>query len=899
LRGGNGNPTRAASRTLEAAFEHPPDDARIMMRWWWFGPAVTHEEMEREMLQMRAAGIGGFEVQPVYPLALDDPAQGMRILPFLSAGFLEALRFVSVKSNELGLRMDLTLGSGWPYGGPKVLVTQAAGLLRWEERPIRAEEHSVAIPSIEEGESLLGVWAIRDRDKPLSGGNTTELTVLGHGRVGRGSFEGAGILFFFISSRTGMMVKRPAVGAEGFVLDHYDKAAVESYLVATGSRLLGAFGANPPYAIFSDSLEVEHSNWTADLPAEFMRRRGYDLKPYLLALVGDTGPITEAVRCDWGRTLTELVNEHYLMPLRAWANRQGTRLRAQVYGPPPVTLSSNSLVDLPEGEAAGADWKHFSPSRWAASASHLYGRDVTSAETWTWIHSPAFRATPLDLKSEADQHFLQGINQIVGHGWPYSPPSAREPGWRFYAAGALNAHNPWWPAMPDLTLYLQRLSFLLRQGKPSNDVAVYLSNSDAWARFKVHMNPAMNEILAQMLGPTLIGTILDAGFNLDFIDDEAIDRVGVPYRALVLPGVERMPLATYRKIDSLAQQGLVVITTGRMPALAPGLQEMERDSPHIQAISGRLFGGGGEHAMFVPDESALGAVLARKLMPDVALSPRASDIGFIHRKLTAGDLYFLANAGNQRYNGTATFRVSGLVPERWDPLTGRIYKQQWQKTSDGRTVVPMRFEPYESFLLMFSEDGSAAAEVDPAAASESRRVDLSTDWKVSFPSAGKTLALHRLHSWTEYEDLRFFSGQAIYEKSFSLPEGFSPPGCRVYLNFGESAPIEPGPKHQNGHVAWIHSPVREAAVVFVNEERASSVWCPPYEVEIGQRLRPGKNDFRIEVGNLAINAMAGESLPNYRLLNDRYGRRFTPQDMKRLEPLPSGLLGPITLIVRG
>src|SRR2546426_10507747 len=56
---------------LQRSFERPPDDARIMMRWWWFGPAVTRPELEREMRIMREGGIGGFEVQPVYPLTRD------------------------------------------------------------------------------------------------------------------------------------------------------------------------------------------------------------------------------------------------------------------------------------------------------------------------------------------------------------------------------------------------------------------------------------------------------------------------------------------------------------------------------------------------------------------------------------------------------------------------------------------------------------------------------------------------------------------------------------------------------------------------------------------------------------------------------------------------------------
>lgn len=57
-----------AAQDLRKGLKDPPDDARIMMRWWWFGSAVTKPELERELRVMKAAGIGGVEVQPVYPV---------------------------------------------------------------------------------------------------------------------------------------------------------------------------------------------------------------------------------------------------------------------------------------------------------------------------------------------------------------------------------------------------------------------------------------------------------------------------------------------------------------------------------------------------------------------------------------------------------------------------------------------------------------------------------------------------------------------------------------------------------------------------------------------------------------------------------------------------------------
>ena len=101
-----------------------------MMRWWWFGPAVEKTELARELRTMKAGGIGGAEIQPVYALELDDPAKSFRNLPYLSKDFLGMVSFAAQTAHDLGMRLNLTLGSGWPYGGSYVPVTDAAGRLR-------------------------------------------------------------------------------------------------------------------------------------------------------------------------------------------------------------------------------------------------------------------------------------------------------------------------------------------------------------------------------------------------------------------------------------------------------------------------------------------------------------------------------------------------------------------------------------------------------------------------------------------------------------------------------------------------------------------------------------------------------------------------------------------------
>ena len=876
-----------------------------MMRWWWFGPAIVKPELKRELDQMKAAGVGGVEIATLYPQALDDPATGFYNVPYLSDEYVEDLRYVAAYARQIGLRIDVTLGSGWPLGGPHIPVTEAAGQLRVELVPVPAGAASVAVPALEAGEQRINSFVVAGDGRDFKGAKPISKIEQGRLLLDSPAPEGSTALFF-ISSRTGMMVKRPAVGAAGFVLDHYDSAATTTHLQAVGDRLMQAFGATPPYAVFSDSLEVYASDWTPKLLDEFKKRRGYDLAPYLPALVGSMGPSTDAVRHDWGQTLTELVNENFLAPMHTWAQAHHTLFRSQTYGFPPVNLASNRYADLPEGEgkATMTMWRSFSDTRWASSAGHLFGHNVISSETWTWLHSPAFRATPLDMKAEADLHFLQGINQLVGHGWPYSPPGAEEPGWRMYAAGAFDEHNPWFGVMPELTKYLQRVSYALRLGKPANDVALLLPEDDVLASFKARVqahgsvtsalgfdesgsNVTIDESMSKFLDSSIIPQILDAGFNLDFVDPETVDSIGIPYKVLVLPATDRLRPETYTKVLEFARHGGIVIATGQLPSIAPGLLHAEEDAGKLAHISELLFASNIQSAHVLHSTAELGSTLSMALSPDVQLTPQTAAVGFIHRKMDGADLYFVANTGNTSQHVSARFRSSTAHGEVWDPFSGDI------RALPSPQNVDLDLEPYGSRIFVFTQDASQAELTDSEVSV--RSIDISKGWKLSFPGDVPS-TLDASQSWTEDPQSAHFSGTATYEKTIDVPRTAEGRGSHFMLDFGEGTPVRaPEPLPRANMRAYLESPVREAARTYVNGKFAGSVWHPPYRLDLGDLLHEGSNQLRIEVSNTAINEMAGRAQPSYRLLYDRYGTLFMPQDMDHLEPLPSGILGSVTL----
>jgi hypothetical protein len=237
----------------------------------------------------------------------------------------------------------------------------------------------------------------------------------------------------------------------------------------------------------------------------------------------------------------------------------------------------------------------------------------------------------------------------------------------------------------------------------------------------------------------------------------------------------------------------------------------------------------------------------------------------------------------------ATFRVTGLEPEWWDPFTGRVEAAEVLERSEAGVTVEMELEPYGSRVLVFSNDRAAAGKVEVAGPA----IDLSSGWRVTF--GDQTVKMDKLRSWTEDEETRYYSGVATYEKDVTVPEELLAAGLGLRLDFGEAKAVgAAGPRERLQ--ALLDAPVREAAVVYVNGQRAGSVWRPPYWLDVTGLLKRGTNHIQVVAGNLAINYMAGHSKPDYRLLNLRYGERFTPQDMDHLQPLPSGLLGPIRLI---
>lgn len=841
-----------ADQLRDALREDHPETAP-MMRWWWFGPAVEREELDRELVAMTQAGIGGVEVAFVYPLERATTTFG-------SPEMLADLRWAAERARELGLRFDVTLGSGWSYGGPHITPDLAARGLQWDCRDIAIGGHTLDVAAPWPGDELVAAYVAPGiAREPVA--DVEQLQVHRQGGSWQVTVpEGSGTRQVLLawSRLTGQQVKRAAAGAEGPVLDHYSAAATQEHLRSVADPMLEAVPAELLGSVFCDSLEVYRADWTPDLAAEFERRRGYPLLPELYRLLQVQGDDAHRFRADYHRTLADLYEERFVAVVRDWAAARGVPFRLQGYGTPPATLSSYRFADLPEGEGWG--WTELTATRWASSAAHHYGREVVSAEAWTWVHSPSFRATPLDLIGEAHEHLLNGVTLLIGHGWPYSPADAPGLGWFFYAAGCLDDRNPWWPAMPAVTRHLSALSWLLRQGVGVADVAVYVPTQDLLAGSAAGIGGTVDcfKEANRAIGPQVLGPIRRAGLDYRLFDDDVLVHTEAPVPpVVVVPCTRTLPERTRTWLEEAAAAGSTVLTVES--SVAPAGSRSVSTAQLADAL---------------------------RLAVPAPFGQAESEIGLVHRRLGDLDVRVLANTASTTQQ--VTLAVEGPW-QRWEPATGEV-------TDSGTGPAAVVLSPYQATIVV---SGAGVDTVPVPTASEVTAVPLAEGWQCAFE--GETARPVTLpHRWEDQPGRGDWSGGATYSVTVDLPHA-----QRAVLDLGPSAALDAGRSPRRGEVGpayrvHVRGPVGEVALVRVNAIDCGAAVAPPYRVDLSHAVRPGANTIEITVHNTAANALAHDRELGALVQRTEavYGRRFVMQEIDRaLEGVSSGLLAVPTVEV--
>jgi hypothetical protein len=810
--------------------------------WWWMGSAVTREGISTQMEQFAKSGLGGVHIIPIYGVK----GYEADFVPYLTDHWLDLMQHSVSEGKRLGLGVDMTTGTGWPFGGPNVSKQMGAKTISFKDNK----------------------WTVVP---------------------------------------TGQEVKRAAPGGEGLVFDPFHPTAMSSYLLRFEAAF--AHAKEKPRSMYMDSYEAYGANWTDDFLKEFKARRGYGLQDNPDLLTDSSGKAESSlVRMDYHQTLAELLRERYAHVWTEWSRKRGFMTRYQAHGSPGNLLDLYDEADIPETESFGTsrfpipglridpDYsiKQFgTPNplamKFASSAADFSGKKLVSSETGTWLANH-FKVSLSQIKPQIDELFTAGINHIFYHGTTYSPAEESYPGWLFYASTNFGPSSHFAEHFFLLNQYVQRCQALLQESKPDQDILVYFPIHDLWATpaksaggvhlLEVHH---VDRWLLQLPFGKLTTRLWQEGYTFDYVSDRQLKRLSFSngnltsgasvYKAILIPPSTYMPAETLDELRRLASAGAKIIFAEHMPEKVTGynqnevrqnefntkLEELKSDQSHV----------------FVDND--WGTALHQQGI--VQENWAKQGLTFIRKTFQGKPMYFIANVGNSFQEGWIEMGKLKERVERYDPLTDMSVNLP-DRIENGHQEIFLSLKPGQSCFLR--ESSSTTVPSSPLVSAN--QFPVNGTWKVDFlkgrPSLPPSGKMPKPASWVTLSDTaRYFSGTARYSVSFDLTADVLASGA-IILDLGD---------------------VREVAAVKLNGKEIGTVWSIPFQINLTpEMLKEKGNKLEIEVTNLSANYMRlrDKKAPDWKKFYDINIVDITYKkfDAAGWQPMPSGLLGPVRFL---
>lgn len=862
-------------------------------RWWWMGNAVDKPGLKKSLIDFHKAGIGGVEITPIYGVKGEEN----NFIDYLSPKYMEMLGYTVKIADSLSMQVDMVLGTGWPYGGPQVTLPYAATKLVIEKyqvqknelfnKEIKADPEKEKIPA-----QLISVSAYGDD------GSYLDLTSQLNGYVLNWKAKKKNYtLYAVFAGKTGQQVKRAAPGGKGYTLDHYSQDALNAYVVPFDKALTGFEGKLR--AIFNDSYEVYGTDFTPLFLQKFEKRRGYDLKKHLPQLLSENdNEIGNRIKSDYRETISDLLLNKFDLPWTKWANSKNYKTKLQAHGSPGNLIDLYASADIPECETFGSmpyDIPGFRREKqdiregdadpvmlkFSSSAAHISGKPLVSSESFTWLREH-FKTALSQCKPEVEDLFLNGVNHAFLHGSTYSPTRAAWPGWEFYASVNFNSNNTIWEDASSLFSYIANCQSLLQQGKPDNEILLYWPIYDTWNKYNngsLFLQFKIHSLSEWLYGTSFYDTtknLMSKGYGVDFISDAFIKQAAVKDGAIILPGgsfkslvvpvCKTMPLETLKKLIDLKKNGAKIIFES-LPESVPGFNEYEKQNTELQKLITE------NKDLTQPVSDIVQSLSSENIIPESLVN---TGLKFTRRTLDNEKLYYLVNHTNKTIDGMIPLQIGNKEVVIYDPLTNQYGNAIVQK-SDNQTLVKLHIEAGKSLMLItekmptvqkwnYWETASAA-------------IPLNGKWQLNFDKGGPELpqpaTLTALESWTKLSpQAEAFSGSATYTLQFDSPKVIAD---NWNLDLGD---------------------VRESAKVWLNGTYIGTAWSVPYQLNIG-KLKPGKNELKIQVTNLGANRVRDMELKGiewkifYEInMVDKDYKKF---DATKWDLTPSGLLGPVSI----
>lgn len=873
--------------------------------WWWMGSSVTKQGISQNLEDMHTAGIGGVHIIPIYGEKGDED----NYIKYLSPEWMEMLTFTASEARRLGMGVDMTTGTGWPFGGPDVFTADAAK--KFYVVPVNTGDNENVLDYRKKSDntSLVELAAYDETGKFMDITSWVGADGIIHWKKSPEKWK----VYAAFQGPTQQKVKRAAPGGEGLVLDYFGDRSILNYMKTFENAFSQAkIEKGTVRSFYNDSYEVYGANWTSDFISEFNKRRGYDLTPYINYLADTSNADTrKRVVADYCETVSDLLYDRFTARWVKKSHEMGMITRNQAHGSPGNLLDLYALADIPETESFGAsgfsipglrqdaDYNEDNFGRpnpltmkFASSAANIAGHPLVSSESTTWL-GDHFKVSLSQIKPQIDELFVSGINHVFFHGTTYSPKEKPFPGRLFYASTNYGSSSHFWNDLPALTGYIRNCQTILQHAKSDNDILLYFPIHEVWRKqksdlvirlFDVHRS---KDWLQNSNFGDLAQRLWNNGYTFDYISDRMIANLKVDggkllsgknqYKVIVIPDIECIPVETLACLRDLAKNGAVVIFENEIPSDVPGLFDLEKKRSAVKVIRNEMMltSSNVEVTSKIFETLSVKNVYAEEMV--------RKGLEFIRKQSGDSTFYFVTNLSDKFSEDWVQLNTQAKSVEIYDPVNERRGSASFRKTNTG-TQIYLQLKPGQSCMLTCTSEKSNAAKWEYIQADETNKLEIKGEWLLKpiqgAPEIPEAVTLQHLGSWTDLKGkYETFSGKAVYSVSFEVPSKLISSANGFLLDLGV---------------------VRETAKVKINGKELGLNWCLPNQIVVPEGVIQEKNIMEIEVANLSFNRVIqldrdGGNWKNYHEINF-VNIRYQPYDASDKKPEDSGLISNVYLI---
>lgn len=690
---------------------------------------------------------------------------------------------------------------------------------------------------------------------------------------------------------------------KGHVLDYLSKDVFNRYWYDVVDPLLkkaGPMAGTVLTELETDSWECGGMNWSPGFAEDFKRYNGYDIKKYLPVVAGkiiESREASNAFLADFRKTIAHCVSENHYRTFAENAAKYNIGIMPECSGPHAAPL--DGIKNYAHSSIVMSEFWSQSAHRWspqnrffvkqASSAAHIYGKQFVAAESFTTVGPHWNDLLWHNQKSAMDYEFCEGLNMIFFHTFTCSPKEMGLPGQEYFAGTHVNPQVTWWNESGPFMDYINRIQYVVQKGKFVADVLYYYGD---------HV-----PVIAVYKGFNRAGCL--PGYDFDVTNEDILLRLkvqdgrivvpgGIRYRMLVLPDHKVLSLAVLKKIEELLAKGATVL--GPKPERLVSRVGGEAAQREFHELADKLWGespsGAGEKKIgegrLVWGQTSRSLLQSDGLVPDFeALNAELkAAYEYIHYKIDDADVYFVCNqttrgiAASENRKVDLSFRVTGRQPELWDPATGDIRMADAFTIRDGRTTVPMYFDPNGSMFVVFRSKADGNGEKTSNFPVWKELQTITGPWDVTFdPKLGgpaKPVQFDKLASWTSHEDpfIKYYSGKAFYRTMFKLDKDSA--NSKLALELGSIKDVG-------------------IARVILNDKDLGVLWLAPFRVDVSKAVKAGENKIEVMVVNSWHNRVMGdEDLPENKRFTKTNIRVKKGRNAWKLEE--SGLLGPVRIM---